>query len=127
MPSYCKDCTQCGFAFEQWQSIHDDTPIACPHCGGATVTVITRVNTYAVGERGRHTAISDATDREWHKDMDAYKRFRNKGVQPPKITGCDHLEATAIGTFHAETGLKHSDEVVAAKTEEAQAIARGQA
>jgi hypothetical protein len=102
-------------------------PLSDMQCGGDLVQVYTRVNTYAVGERGKKTRISDHTDRAWSKDMDAYKRFRERGVQPPKIDGCDRLEATAIGTFHAETGLRHTDEVVAAKSEEARAIARGHA
>lgn len=126
MPTYSRHCPKCDLLFTKWQSIHDDSPIKCGECGSKTQNIVEKVNTYAVGGRGRHTAVSDATDREWHKDMDAYQRFRNKGIQPPKITGADRLEATAIGTFHAETGLKHTDEQVAAKTEEAKALSRGQ-
>jgi putative FmdB family regulatory protein len=126
VPTYSKKCPACGLHFSQWQSIHDNARIVCPECGATALTVFEQVNTYAVGERGKHTAVSDATDRQWHKDMDAYQRFRHKGVQPPKITGSDYLEATAIGTFHAETGLAHRDEVVAGKNEEAKALMRGQ-
>jgi hypothetical protein len=136
VPTYRLHCKKCSGEFEMWNSIHDPLPkyhqaqidpLSDRQCGGDLVQVYTKVSTYAVGERGRKTAISDATDREWSKDMDAYARFRGKGIQPPKITGCDRLEATAIGTFHAETGLPHKDEVVAAKSEEARAIARGMA
>jgi hypothetical protein len=109
-----------------WQSIHDDSPIICDICGSRTTNIVEKVNTYAIGTRGNHTRISDATDREWHKDMDAYKRFHDAGIQPHQITGCDRMESTAISRSHVESGgaLPYSDERIAAGTEEARQIMR---
>lgn len=127
MPTYAFRCTQ-GHLTEQWFSIHADKaehPRRCPECRAPLSLSIETVTTYAVGERGRHTAISDATDREWHKDMDAYSRFKQQGLQPRRITGADQLEATAKGRWHVETGQPHRDEVIATRTEQARAIMRG--
>lgn len=128
MPTYAYRCAHDHLSL-MWLSIHADAsehPTTCPECGDPVSLSVETVTTYAVGERGRHTAISDSTDREWHKDMDAYSRFKAQGVQPRKITGCDKLEATAMGTWHVETGQAHKDEVIATRTEEARAIMRGQ-
>ncbi len=130
MPTYRFRCNRCGGATEQWLTIHheaSDRPEFHDGCGGDLTLSIEKVNTYAVGTRGAHTAVSDATDREWHKDMDAYSRFRETGIQPRRITGADKLEAVAKGTWHVETGQPHRDEVIATRTEEARAIMRGHA
>ena len=35
MPTYQYACTECGHAFEQFQSFSDDALTTCPECGGA--------------------------------------------------------------------------------------------
>lgn len=126
MPTYSRFCPSCELLFTRWQSIHDDSPMLCEACGSRSINVVEKVATYAVGSRGERTASADATEQVWSKDMAAYKRFRDKGLQPRQITGADHLEATAVGTWHVETGQRHKDEVVASRTEDARAIVRGQ-
>lgn len=129
MPTYAYRCTN-DHLTSQWLSIHADDsehPKRCPDCKAPLTLSIEKVTTYAVGPHGAHTAISDATDREWSRDMDAYARFKKEGVQPRRITGCDQLESTAIGRWHVETGQPHRDEVIADKTETARAIMRGHA
>lgn len=133
MPTYRLRCTKCMGEFEEWHSIHDDLPTEhqaflepsdTVQCRGKLVQVFTAVNTYAVGERGKHTAISDATDKVWTKDMAAYKDFRRQGLQPQRITGCDRLEATAKGTYHVETGQPYTDSQVSSGRERARQIMR---
>ncbi len=34
MPTYQYSCTECGHAFEQFQSFSDDTLTECPQCAG---------------------------------------------------------------------------------------------
>jgi hypothetical protein len=128
VPSYCFACPD-GHLHEVWLSIHharSERPKVCPECGSKVELSIEKVTSYAVGDRGKHTAISDATDRVWHKDMAAYRRFAAKGIQPQRIDGCDRLEATAISVSEIESGgaLRYSDERIAAGTEEAKAIMR---
>lgn len=129
MPTYRFRCNQCGGATEQWLSIHHDKseePTRHADCGGTLTLSIEKVVTYGVGERGKHTVISDRTDRQWHKDMDAYERFHKAGIQPHQITGADKWEATAISRTHIESNgaLPYSDERVAAGQEEAKQIMR---
>lgn len=38
------------------------------------------------------------------KDMDAYKRLRRQGLQPPRIDGCDILEKQAVTKDEIQTG-----------------------
>jgi putative FmdB family regulatory protein len=44
MPTYRYECANpacvCGGAFELRQSIHDDAPAACPHCGGPVARIV---------------------------------------------------------------------------------------
>jgi predicted nucleic acid-binding Zn ribbon protein len=133
MPTFRFQCQKCRGEFEEWHSIHDPhptthqsnlDPLDINICGGRLVQVITAVNTYAVGERGKHTKVSDATDRVWHKDMDAYSRLRREGLQPQRITGADKLEATAVGTRHIETGQRYTDRQVSDGMERARQIIR---
>ncbi|WP_061962900.1 FmdB family zinc ribbon protein [Demequina aurantiaca] len=35
MPTYTYACSACQHRFDEVQSIHDDTLVACPECGGA--------------------------------------------------------------------------------------------
>jgi len=41
LPTYTYRCTQCGYVFDQFQSITDDPIRTCPQCGGKVVRVIT--------------------------------------------------------------------------------------
>lgn len=44
---------------------------------------------------GTEAARIEATERQWDKDGDAYKRLRRDGLQPRDIDGCAALEAKA--------------------------------
>lgn len=46
----------------------------------------------------------ELTERQWDKDMPAYKRLRADGLQPRDIDGCARLEAKAETTREIEAG-----------------------
>lgn len=41
----------------------------------------------------------------WAKDMPAYRRLREDGLQPPRIDGCAELEAKASEKTQVEMGV----------------------
>lgn len=100
MPTYRFNCNTCG-EVELWHSIHQDHPKF--HSCGASMSIIlgpVRANISHISAR------IDSTERQWSKDMDAYKRLRHAGHQPQGIDGADRLEATAQNAFEVDTSLK---------------------
>jgi hypothetical protein len=47
----------------------------------------------------------EATERQWSKDMDAYKRLKQDGLQPAKIDGAREIEQKAVHRSQVETGI----------------------
>lgn len=47
----------------------------------------------------------NATEKQWSKDMDAYKRLRRDGLQPAHIDGARELEQKAEHRSQVETGI----------------------
>jgi hypothetical protein len=45
------------------------------------------------------------TERNWNKDMPAYKRLRADGLQPKKIDGAAEVEKKAQESWQVETGI----------------------
>lgn len=124
MPNYHYFCATCGDS-EVWQSIHADT-LTTGGCGHMVVKVIDKVTPMRLGPSDV-VRRADATERQWDKDMPAYKRFREKGYQPPGIDGCDRLEATAKSNIEIQSGgrLKYSDERVNEGRQQAEDITKG--
>ena len=54
-------------------------------------------------------AIGNRQDKQRSRDLDAYKRLRADGLQPPATAGADRLEAVAQCEDHITTGLLHAD------------------
>ena len=46
----------------------------------------------------------EAREKRWEKDMPAYKRLRQQGLQPKTIDGAAHIEAKAETRFEVESG-----------------------
>ena len=46
-------------------------------------------------------------EKRWHRDMHAYKRLRDQGLQPPRIDGCADLEVNATTRFEVESGMAY--------------------
>jgi len=47
----------------------------------------------------------DATERRWSKDMDAYKRLKQDGLQPARIDGAAEVEKKADHPSQVVTGI----------------------
>lgn len=58
----------------------------------------------ALPTRGHAAAAINAKEQRWTRDMDAYKRLRRDGLQPPQIDGSHHLEAAAEVPEHVAMG-----------------------
>ena len=106
MPTYRYQCAKCAGEFEIWQSIKDEAMTAHPDCGGSVKKVYLTLMTNGIGTHGEQYQEVEAREARWHKDMPAYKRFRQKGYQPPQIDGCDRLEAVAENSIAINTGNK---------------------
>jgi len=66
VPTYQYACTECGHAFEQFQSFSDDALTECPECGGRLRKVYNAVGVvfkgsgfYRTDSREKDTAASD--------------------------------------------------------------------
>lgn len=67
MPTYAYRCTQCGHAFDIYQSFTDDALTVCPECEGALRKVLSPVGVvfkgsgfYRTDSRGTNTASTAA-------------------------------------------------------------------
>lgn len=47
----------------------------------------------------------EATERQWSKDMDAYKRLKQDGLQPANIDGAANIEKKADHASQVVTGI----------------------
>lgn len=47
----------------------------------------------------------EATERQWSKDMDAYKRLKQDGLQPANIDGAANIEKKADHPSQVVTGI----------------------
>jgi hypothetical protein len=80
-----------------------DVP-GCFGCKVATVAVAASATpTRSAG--ASNAARINATEARWDRDMPAYKRLVQSGVQPAQIDGCAHLEATATERHQIEGGV----------------------
>lgn len=52
--------------------------------------------------RGARVAEINARDRQWNKDMPAYRRLRRQGLQPRQIDGSSILENHATERWQIE-------------------------
>jgi hypothetical protein len=126
MPTYRYRCFACQEDTEVWESIHSDAR-QFGDCGHPIIRVIDKVNALHIGTHSEEAINIDAREARWSKDMPAYKRFREKGYQPPGIDGCDYLEATAKSDIWVSSGgkMKYSDETVREGKEQAEDIMKG--
>ncbi|MBO0845283.1 MAG: FmdB family transcriptional regulator [Nocardioides sp.] len=66
MPTYQYRCTECGHAFEEFQSFTDDALTVCPECGGRLRKVFNAVGVVFKGSgfyrNDSRTTASSSTD-----------------------------------------------------------------
>lgn len=78
---------------------HREThPVDVPGCFGCQVLNV-QINTSSAG-----AATVNERERQWDKDMPAYKRLRHNGLQPRKIDGCAALESQATDKLEVQMG-----------------------
>jgi hypothetical protein len=73
-------------------------------CFGCKVAGI-RMGANTTTSRGAVVDEINKRERGWHKDMPAYKRLRQNGLQPKKIDGAAEVERRAKEPWQVETGI----------------------
>lgn len=63
------------------------------------------MGTNSTTTRGQTVQQTNKVERNWQKDMPAYKRLRREGLQPKRIDGSAEIEAKAKYKWQVETGL----------------------
>lgn len=63
----------------------------------------------AMPSRHAHAAAAKQAGKEWEKDLPAYKRLVEAGLQPKSTAGTHVLEAKAALPVEVETGIVLSD------------------
>lgn len=84
------------------QETHPDLNV--DGCFGCKIAGIS-ISSAAMPVRKSNSHRINETEKQWHKDMDAYKRLRKDGLQPKKIDGSHMVEAKAKESYQVETGL----------------------
>ena len=84
------------------QETHPDLNV--DGCFGCKIAGIS-ISSAAMPGRKSDSHRINQTEKQWHKDMDAYKRLRKDGLQPKKIDGSHMVEAKAKESYQVETGL----------------------
>lgn len=85
---------------------HNDHRYSGEFVEGCFVCKISTVSfgTGTMPTRHPGSAQVEAREKRWAKDMPAYKRLRQQGLQPKTIDGAAHIEAKAETRFEVESG-----------------------
>ena len=73
-------------------------------CFGCRIAAI-RMGTNSTTSRGAQVAATNQTERNWKRDLPAYKRLRADGLQPKRIDGAAEVERRAQESWQVETGI----------------------
>ena len=73
-------------------------------CFGCRVAGV-RMGMNTTTTRGQNVESINKTERNWQKDMPAYKRLRKEGLQPKSIDGAAAVEKKAEHKWQVETGI----------------------
>jgi len=108
MPRYDYRCKACGAVEEVVHGFVDEPDMHCLECGmlmGRAIGV-PMLSASSTPTRGDGIDIGATRVAESAKvaDMDAYKRLRKDGVQPPAINGSAQLEARAEEKHEVNSG-----------------------
>jgi len=108
MPRYDYRCPTCGQVDEITHSFDDDPDIPCMECGTPMRRLFTgvRISASATPTRSSNIDIpaTAAAEKQKAADMDAYKRLRRNGTQPPAINGSAGLESKAETVHEVNSG-----------------------
>lgn len=129
MPMYEFACDSCSAVAEKSFPIGTAQRITtCEECGGIARLKIgagVNISAHAFEHKGGRVREADALEGRWGKDMPAYKRMRDKGMQPPAVDGAAKLEERANDQTDIELSRPGLDGVsreryIAAKEESAE-------
>lgn len=73
-------------------------------CFGCKIASVA-ISSAAMPQRKSHSHGINQTEARWDRDMAAYKRLRNDGLQPRKIDGSAEVESKAKESWQVETGI----------------------
>ena len=108
MPRYDYRCKVCGAVEEVLHGFDEDPDMYCVNCGAMMGRMLGMpyVSPSAVPSRNNVIDLEATKQAEKEKvaDMDAYKRLRKNGVQPPSINGSARLEAKAEEKHEVNSG-----------------------
>jgi hypothetical protein len=76
-------------------------PVDVEGCFGCKVLGV-RMGANTTTSRGASVGEANAREKRWSKDMPAYKRLRQQGLQPRQIDGCAVLEKGATERWQIE-------------------------
>jgi hypothetical protein len=77
-----------------------------PNCFACKISTVSVPSSVTPTRRAgaQHAKWVNDTENRWHKDMPAYNRLVEDGLQPPRIDGCAELEAKATSKQQIEAG-----------------------
>lgn len=78
-------------------------PTYVPDCFACRIATV-GVSADAMQTRKPRVASSNALERQWQRDMPAYKRLRSDGLQPNRIDGSARLEKEASTPLEVQMG-----------------------
>jgi hypothetical protein len=73
-------------------------------CFGCRVANV-RMGANTTTTRGGKVDEINRTEKAWNRDMPAYKRLRQDGLQPKRIDGAAEVERKAKEAWQVETGI----------------------
>lgn len=94
----------------------DKHPVDVPGCFGCKLLSL-QINASSAG-------VVSMTESRWDKDMPAYKRLRQNGLQPRSIDGCAELETRATSKLEVEMSHVFESKEDLQKAKEGMAMAR---
>lgn len=108
MPRYDYKCKKCGAIEEAMHGFDDEPTMYCLDCGQPMGKMMGMPNVAPSATPSRNAEIDFAAtktaEKNKDKDMAAYKRLRQDGVQPPAINGSAKLEARAEISHEVNSG-----------------------
>lgn len=97
MPTYVYRCPVEGLDFDEPHRIGEAPATTDCDCGAIAELVIgagVNIAPSALEVKGAQARMSADLEKQWDSDMPAYKRMRNRGLQPNSVDGAAALEDT---------------------------------
>jgi len=96
MPLYTYRCEQCGNEEDVTHGFDDTPTLSCLGCAAAPLVKVLGRGLYigagALPNKRHGVRAADAREAKLNKDLPAYKRLRQAGMQPPHTKDAELLE-----------------------------------